>query len=73
MGHWISLDVHYNRCADFSYRSGVQEIGAITTDLGSLETMLLHEMSPQLKLPIKVMKGPMPLQCNTYFPKSLAI
>ena len=37
------------------------------------ETMLLHEMGPQLKLPIKVTKGSMPLQCNTYFPQILAI
>ena len=40
---------------------------------GWLETMLLCEMGPQLKLPINVMKGSMPLQCNTYFPKILAI
>ena len=30
-------------------------------------------MGPQLKLPISVMKGSMPLQCNTYFPQILAI
>ena len=38
-----------------------------------IEMMLLREMRPQLKLPINVMKGSMPLQCNTYFPKILAI
>ena len=29
--------------------------------------MSLGEMGPQLKLPINVTKGSMPLQCNTYF------
>ena len=38
-----------------------------------LETMSLREMGPQLKLPINVTKGSVPLQCNTYFPKILAI
>ena len=38
------------------------------TVLCKLETMLLHEMGPQLKLPINLTKGSMPLQCNTYFP-----
>ena len=38
-----------------------------------LETMSLREMGPQLKLPINVTKGSMPLQCNTYFPQILAI
>ena len=38
-----------------------------------LETMLLGEMGPQLKLPIDVTKGSLPLLCNTYFPKILAI
>ena len=28
-------------------------------------------MGPHLKLPIKVTKGSMPLQCNTYFQKFL--
>ena len=39
----------------------------------SLETMSLREMGPQLKLPINVMKGSMPLQCSTYFPQIFAI
>ena len=38
-----------------------------------LEMMLLHETGPQLKLPPNATKGSMPLQCNTYFPKILAI
>ena len=38
-----------------------------------LETMSLREMGPQLKLPNNVTKGSMLLQCNTYFPKILAI
>ena len=38
-----------------------------------IETMSLREMGPQLKLPINVKKGSMPLQCNTYFPQILAI
>ena len=32
-----------------------------------VETMSLREMGPQLKLPINVTNGSMPLQCNTYF------
>ena len=39
----------------------------------TIETMSLREMGPQLKLPINVMKGSVPLQCNTYFPQILAI
>ena len=39
----------------------------------SVETMSLREMGPQLKLSINVMKGSLPLQCNTYFPKILAL
>ena len=39
----------------------------------SLETMSLREIGPQLKLPINVTKGSMPLPCNIYFPKILAI
>ena len=35
--------------------------------LDDLETMSLREMGPQLKLPINVTNGSMPLQCNTYF------
>ena len=38
-----------------------------------LETMSLREMGPQLKLPINVTKGSMPLQCCTYFPQIFAI
>ena len=38
-----------------------------------IETMLLREMGPQLKLPIIVRKGSMPLQFNTDFPKIIAI
>ena len=38
----------------------------------NLEAILL-EVGPQLKLPINLMKGSMPLQCNTYFPQILAI
>ena len=38
-----------------------------------LETVLLCEMGPQLKLPIHVTKRSIPLQCNTYFPKLLAM
>ena len=38
-----------------------------------IEMMSLREMGPQLKLPINVTKGSMPLQCNTCFPKILAI
>ena len=38
-----------------------------------LETMSLCEMGPQLKLPTNIMKGSMPLQCNIYFPQTLAI
>ena len=33
-----------------------------------VETMLLREMNPQLKLPINIR-----MQCNTYFPQILAI
>ena len=33
--------------------------------------MLLPEMGPELKLPINLKKGSMPLQCNTYFPQIL--
>ena len=45
----------------------------LTLTLTLIETMLLCEMDPQLKLPINVTKGSM--QCHTYFPKikSLAI
>ena len=41
----------------------------------NIEIMSLpvREMGPQLKLPINEMKGSMTLQCNTYFPKILAI
>ena len=35
--------------------------------------MSLREMGPQLKLPINVTKGSMPLQCSTYFPQIFAI
>ena len=35
--------------------------------------MLLREMGPQLKLPIKITKGSVPLQWNAYFPKKFAI
>ena len=38
-----------------------------------VETMSLREMGPQLKLPINVTKGSMPLQCSTYFPQIFAI
>ena len=38
-----------------------------TTSYLQLETMSLLEMGPQLKLPINVTKGSMPLQYNTYF------
>ena len=38
-----------------------------STAVLSLETMSLREMGPQLKLPINVTNGSMPLQCNTYF------
>ena len=33
-----------------------------------IETMSLREMGPQLKLPINVTKGTMPLQCNKFLP-----
>ena len=33
--------------------------------------MLLREMGPELKLPINLMKGSMPLQYNTYFQQIL--
>ena len=38
-----------------------------------IEAVSLREMGSQLKLPIKVTKGSMPLQCNIYFPKIFAI
>ena len=44
-----------------------------TAALQQLETMSLREMGPQLKLPINVTKGSMPLQCSTYFPQIFAI
>ena len=31
-----------------------------------IEIMALSEMGPQLKLPINIMKGSMPLQCNIF-------
>ena len=38
-----------------------------------IETMLLLEIGPQLKLPINLTKGSMPLQCYTIVPEMLAI
>ena len=41
--------------------------------VSKLDRMSLCEMGPQLKLPINIMKGSMPLLCNTRFPQILAI
>ena len=49
----------------FSLKFKVFNVFSVTQTC-SIETMLLHEMGPQLKLPINVKKGSMLLQCNTY-------
>ena len=46
---------------------------AVDSKKNTLNLQIWGEMGPQLKLPINVMKGSMPLQCNTYFPQILAI
>ena len=46
----------------------------IAPELGTkVETMSLCEIGAQLKLPINVTKGSVPLQCNTYLPQVFAI
>ena len=69
--HFIStanLTIYLNPLAEAQPRPTAQLVVLLT-----LETMSLREMGPQLKLPINITNGSMPLQCKTYFSKILAI